>query len=85
MVMLAGLSQEGHLEILLIVLGEFGDRIIHGCDFLSLHPLGLKACGVSGLLAIKPVLDLLACLELTVSYLTREGGRLQKDYGEVRR
>lgn len=48
MVMLAGLSQEGHLEVPLFVLEEFGDRIIHVCVFFSLHPLGLKPCGVSG-------------------------------------
>lgn len=79
MVMLAGLSQEGPLEIPLFVLGEFGDRVIHSWDFLSLHRLRAQGCGVSGFLAIKPVLDLLACLEPTASYLSRKGESLQKD------
>ena len=47
MMMLAWLSQEGHLEVPLFVLGEFGDRIIPGCDFLSPHCPGFKAPGVS--------------------------------------
>ena len=72
MVMLPGLDQEGHLEAPLLVLAEFGDRIIHSCDSISHHSPGFKACGVSGLLSVKPVLGLLACLEPTLSYHLEE-------------
>ena len=45
LVMLAGLDQEGHLEAPFLVLGEFGDRIIHISDAISHHSPEFRPMG----------------------------------------